>query len=344
MASIPRISFGIIALNAQPFLEYNLRALYPFAYQLLVVEGATEAARSLATEKGHSQDETLDMLLQFREKEDPERKLQIITAKDRGFSSGLWPEKEDMSRAYSDRVDGDWLWQVDSDEFYKMRDMQAVISILEDDPGITAVSFPYYEFFGGFGYVITGKWQLVEYPIIHRLFRWQPNYRYVAHRPATVVNEAGEDLRNIHWVRAPKNGNFPIFLYHYSYVFPKQAMQKVGYYSNVLWTEAFRQNQQWLEGSYLRLKAPLFLSERGRPILQWLERYRGGHPEAIQQLQEDIHRGVVREPLRHTADIEELLRSPGYWLATRILHVIMPWFWRARRRLKVIFARENVQT
>jgi hypothetical protein len=48
------ISFGIIALNAQPLLEYNLRALYPFAHQLLVVEGATEAARSLATEDGHS--------------------------------------------------------------------------------------------------------------------------------------------------------------------------------------------------------------------------------------------------------------------------------------------------
>lgn len=344
MASVPRVSFGIIALNAQPFLEYNLRALYPFAHQLLVVEGATSAARSLATAQGHSQDETMDMLLRFQEKEDPENKLQIITAKDRGYSDGFWPEKDDMSHAYSERITGDWLWQVDSDEFYKIEDMHAVLSILDEDPDITAVSFPYYEFFGGFDYVITGKWQLVEYPLIPRLFRWKTGYKYLAHRPATVVNESGKDLRAISWVRSPKNGNSAILLFHYSYVFPKQAAQKVGYYSNVDWTDSFRGNQKWLDESFFKLAAPLFLGERGKPILQWLERYRGPHPELIDQLREDIRQGIVREPLRRTEDIEALLASPGYRLTTWILHRVMPWFWRARRWWKTRLMGKDTET
>ena len=28
---LPRITFGMIVLNGEPFLEYNLRSLYPFA-------------------------------------------------------------------------------------------------------------------------------------------------------------------------------------------------------------------------------------------------------------------------------------------------------------------------
>jgi hypothetical protein len=35
----PLISFGMIVLNGEPFLRYNLRVLYPFAHQIIVVEG-----------------------------------------------------------------------------------------------------------------------------------------------------------------------------------------------------------------------------------------------------------------------------------------------------------------
>lgn len=338
-----RISFGIIALNALPFLEYNLRALYPFAYQLLVVEGATQAAKSVATGDGHSLDGTLESLRRFLETQDPEHKLQVITAQDEGYPSGFWPEKDYMSRAYAKRATGDWLWQVDADEFYKREDMQEVISMLEDDPSISAVSFPYREFFGGFDYVITGKWHLVEYPRVHRLFRWQSNYAYVSHRPTTVVDEKGRDLRTMNWLSAPKRGNRPIFMFHYSYVFPKQARQKVGYYSNVTWTEAFRENQRWMDESYLGLKSPLFLGEKGKPIFQWLERYRGHQPEVIKQLRADIEHGKIREPLRPTEDIEKLLKSPVYWFATRLLRVVMSPFWKARRWLKMTFARSKTQ-
>ena len=43
----PRISFGIIVFNGEPFTRYCLRALYPFAHEIIVVEGGHEG-RSLA--------------------------------------------------------------------------------------------------------------------------------------------------------------------------------------------------------------------------------------------------------------------------------------------------------
>jgi hypothetical protein len=219
--------------------------------------------------------------------------------------------------------------------------MSSVISMLEQDPTITAISFPYHEFFGGFDYVVTGKWHLVEYPKVHRVFSWQKGYTYLSHRPATVIDEHEINLRTVNWISSPMNGKNPIFMYHYSYVFPKQARQKVGYYSHVSWTEAFRGNQRWLDESYFGLRHPFFLGEKGKPILQWLERFRGEHPRSVQQLRNDLANGKLKEPTRPSEDIEKLLSSPRYWLATRILRILMPAFWKIRRYFRKVLAGTN---
>ena len=49
MAALPKITFGIIVLNGEPFTRYNLRALYLFAHQIIVVEGASPMAAHMAT-------------------------------------------------------------------------------------------------------------------------------------------------------------------------------------------------------------------------------------------------------------------------------------------------------
>ena len=165
---MPKISFGLIVLNGQPLLEYNLRAIYPFAYEIIVVEGAVKAAASLATSDGHSLDGTLQMLEDFKRAKDPEDKLRVISARDDGYRDGFWPEKDEMSQAYAKRAGGDWLWQVDSDEFYVEADIKAVTGLLDKQPEISAISFPYIEFFGGFDSFTTGQWHLYEYNLLHR--------------------------------------------------------------------------------------------------------------------------------------------------------------------------------
>ena len=186
---MPNITFGILALNAQPFLHANLRALYPFANQIIVVGGAVRSAAAMASPAGHSIDGTLEMLQRFQTEEDPENKVQLVQARDAGYVDGYWPEKDEMSQAYAERTTGDWLWQVDADEFYLPEDMEAVIGLLKGCPEITTISFPYLEFYGGFDYVITGKWHLHHHPRFHRLFRWRSGYQYISHRPPTVVDD-----------------------------------------------------------------------------------------------------------------------------------------------------------
>lgn len=336
-----QITFGIIALNAQPFLERNLRALYPFAHQIIVVEGATKAAKSLARSDGHSSDGTLEMLQQFRKVSDPDQKLLVVSARDEGYADGFWPEKNEMSQAYAKRITGNWLWQVDSDEFYLENDMSIVIQMLENHPELASISFPYREFFGGFNSVLNGVWHLYVQSRAHRLFRWGPGYQYKNHRPPTVLDEKGVDLRDKEWEMSPKNNGKLIYLFHYSYVLPKQAEQKVGYYSNVEWTDVFRGNQDWMQRSFLSLQNPMFLGEHGWPNLQWLERFTGEHPRAIQELRQDLLSGEVTERLRSDSDIEQLLDSKVYsvekWLARLFLAAYWPFrtLWK-RIRSKIL--------
>lgn len=98
----PKITFGIIVLNGEPFTKYCLRQLYPFAYEIIVVEGASQYAKDAADENGHSLDGTLEALYEFKEQEDPEDKVQIITR------DGFWSEKDEQSKAYAERAMGDY--------------------------------------------------------------------------------------------------------------------------------------------------------------------------------------------------------------------------------------------
>ncbi len=73
---------------------------------------------------------------------------------------GFWPKKDELgrdrtpqSRAYAELATGDYLWQVDIDEFYRDTDTRAVLDMLAEDPSITAVSFPEIAFWGDIRYV-----------------------------------------------------------------------------------------------------------------------------------------------------------------------------------------------
>ena len=147
----------MIVLNGLPFLPFNLRALYPYARQIVVVEGAAPGAAGIATPDGHSRDATLDCLRRFAADEDPDGKLVIVTAEDEGHPDGFWPgEKDEQSRAYAARATGDYLWQVDVDEFYLPRDMETVLDLLGREPQVAAVTFPTMTLWGAPWCVVDG--------------------------------------------------------------------------------------------------------------------------------------------------------------------------------------------
>ena len=304
MTVLPRITFGIIVLNGEPFIRYTLQALYPFAHQIIVVEGAVPGAKTIATPDGHSIDSTLDGLRQFKETKDPEHKLIIVTR------DGFWSEKDEMSQAYAERATGEYLWQVDVDEFYQPADLRAVCEMLLAQPEITAVSFKTITFWGAPDYLVDGWNHRRGAGEYHRLFKWGEGYRYASHRPPTVVDEQGRDLRDRHWIRAADLASRGISLYHYSLLLPKQVLEKCEYYSKADWAK--RQNAlKWANEAYLSLRRPYHV-HNVEEFPACLYRYDGSHPPEVMQMWRDISSADSPYEIRQTYDIEALLNSRRY--------------------------------
>jgi hypothetical protein len=317
----PRITFGLIVLNGHPFVEYNLRALYPFAHEIVVVEGAVPAAESIASSAGHSLDGTLERLRRFKAEEDIENKVTVVTAEDEGHPDGFWSEKDEMSSAYAARATGDYLWQVDVDEFYLPEDMQTVIDMLSRDPEITAVSFPVYTFWGAPAYRVNGFFLARD--SFHRLFAWGPGYRYSTHRPPTVIDERSRDLRAVKWVTARQMKRKGVYLFHYELLFPKQVIEKCRYYARVDWTSELREADEWADRYYVTLTKPFRVHMLSRH-LSWLERFMGAHPPEVTQMMVAVGAGRAGVELRSVDDIESLLSDPVYLLKRGLLKAVVP--------------------
>jgi glycosyltransferase involved in cell wall biosynthesis len=314
---IPKVSFGIIVLNGEPFTRYCLRALYPFAHEIIVVEGACEAAAAIATPDGHSIDETLEVLYRFKAEDDPDNKIHIF------LRDGFWSEKDEQSQAYAERATGDYLWQVDIDEFYKPEDMQAILNWLGKNPQITAVSFKQIAFWGGFDYVVDSWYLRRGVNIFHRIFKWKPDYQYVTHRPPTIKDDRGQNLRDLKWVDGNELAKQGILLYHYSLLFPKQVIEKCEYYGSAAWAKR-HQAQKWAQEVFLELRHP-YRIHNVYDYPGWLERFVGTHPPQIEALRTDIKAGRLNVHMRPIADIECLLKSPTYWLGREMLKFWEPW-------------------
>ena len=315
------VSFGVIVLNGEPFTRYCLRALYPMAHQILVVEGAAPGAKQIATSDGHSQDGTLEVLRRFKAEEDPNDTLTIVTAEDEGHPDGFWPgEKDEMSRSYAKRATGQYLWQVDVDEFYKPEDMRAVIEWMEREPELHAASFKQIQFWGGFD-AYADSWYLRRGgEVFHRLFRWGEGCEYVTHRPPTVTDDAGRDLRRMGHLDAETLAERGIFLYHYSLVFPKQVREKCRYYGSADWAKRDRA-EQWAERVFMRLECP-YRAHNVYDYPGWLEPFAGAHPPMIERMRADLACGALAEPQRHHEDIDRLLASRRYRWGVRALKAL----------------------
>jgi glycosyltransferase involved in cell wall biosynthesis len=308
----PKVTFGIIVLNGEPFTRYCLRALYPYAHEIIVVEGGHEDAGAAMTPDGHSVDGTLETLRAFKRTEDPEGKLTIVTR------DGPWPKLDEMgrcrtpqSREYAERATGDYLWQVDIDEFYTPDAIERVLELLRERPEVTAISFLQRTFWGSLN-CWADSWALrqgaSEY---HRLFKWGPGYRYLTHEPPTVLDESGKDLRARVWLRGRQLQRMGIELYHYSLLFPSQVRQKCAVYHDE--RPEYAGILEWASTGYERILRPYRVHNLYRSP-SWLRRFNGVHPPAAVQMVRDIENGVVDETLRDMSDVESLLRSPAYAL------------------------------
>lgn len=309
-----RITFGMIVFNGEPFIKYNLSSMYPLAHQIIVVEGACRSSASVAGPDGHSTDGTLESLYRFKRDLDPENKVTIVTAGDEGYLDGFWPEKDEMSRAFAKRATGNYLWQLDSDEFYHEDQTARLMNILRTQrPDM--VSFPMITFWGSPDYVVDGFYFIRDkHDQIPRLFAWGPGYTYATHRPATVLDEKGIDLRKKFWLQASELQRMQIYMYHYSLLFPHQVFSKVRYYKDRLNSRI----DTWEESVFLRLEKP-FRVHNVYQHIGWLERFNGENPAAIRAMMADIQNKTIKVAQRDCADVENLITKRYYKIATALL-------------------------
>ncbi len=321
----PRVTFGMIVLNGMPFLPFNLRAIYPFAHQIIVVEGASPGAAVIADEKGHSVDGSLEELLRFQRDEDPQGKLIVVTAEDEGHGSGFWPgEKDEQSKAYASRATGAYLWQVDVDEFYMPQDMQSMLDKLACEPEITAVTFPTWTFWGNLDCVVDGWYLRRGAADYHRLFRWGAGYTYESHRPPTVTDELGRDTRSLRWLDAQATAQLGIKMHHYSLLLPRQVREKAEYYASWgLYGGYYAESLRWLADSYLTLRRPYRVhNDYNHP--SWLQRYDGRHPPQIEEMMTAVRCGEIPVERRSMTDAERLLDSRLYRAGRTFLELAEP--------------------
>lgn len=344
---IPKVTFGMIVLNGQPFVLYNLRSIYPFASQIIVVEGASLKAAHAARPDGHSIDDSLESLKSFQQNEDPKGILTIVTAEDEGHNNGFWPgEKDEQSKAYSKRATGDWLWQIDVDEFYRSPDMRHVCEYLCHHPEKECLSFSIHQYWGGFDYLVDGGLFMSHayagepWGAARRLFRWTPESHYTTHRPPTVVDGGGrtttDRATNITQVLDP-----PCFMFHYPMLFFHQYMQKGIYYDNQNWQHEDRVADRYAQLYRQIDTSNVFSIFTHRGTHNWLIRNTFSHPELICRLQEDLKLGSSQYALRSSRDIEAVMNSNEYmskviWMRRRewIRAVVEVSWYRVKRFLK----------
>jgi len=277
-SSLVNISFGMIVLNGEPFIRYNLENLYPHAYEILVVEGAVEKFAHAATADGHSLDRTVEIIRNFP---DPKNKIRLIQRE------GFWPEKDEMSNAYMAECTGEYIWQIDVDEFYKPEDIETVRSFLVSDPDITQVNFRTVGFWRSFRARVMGASFIFGADEFIRIFKFKLGFKYSTHRPPTLADEEGRLFEHRKIVTAQELEKMGIVQYHYSYVFPGYVADKSHYYSKMGWGQGHEDGLDWFSDEWRSLSNPLRVHIIKFPP-SWLIPFEGVHPEIIYKMLKEI--------------------------------------------------------
>jgi glycosyltransferase involved in cell wall biosynthesis len=273
-----KISAFTIVFNAESTLPHNMltlcvESMLPYVDEYFLVEGATRASgghyfdgnTKSFTKDGRSNDGTTEVL---RDLEAKYRKVKVI------IGEGFWPGKTAMCNAASSLASGDYLWQIDSDEFYHQSDMEKIIHLLETKSP-DEVDFYANHFTGGFNQVIdftNGSTWGNDIPW-RRIFKNTPGQsRWRSHEPPVYVNN-GVPTCNGYVMDRNATRDMGIFLYHYSYVVKSQFEFKEKFYGNSEYAEAWKRYEATGIMDIFGIRPKLFTGEHPEIIKR---KYLGG--------------------------------------------------------------------
>ena len=281
-----KIAFGMIVFEGDYVLAECLKQVYPFASQILISEGPVKYWQDKG--KKTSEDETNSILEKFP---DPEGKIKII--------HDVFREKDDQCNSYIKFLndDIDYLWNLDSDEIYKTEDIIKTLDFLKREMpsslGVRSCTF-----YGGFDKILTG-FELKK-DNFKRIFRVVKGSKWLTHRPPTIEYPPGSSVSLKHIDSDTFYNSTGVQMYHYSYVFPKQVYQKVGYYKSEIskenciddyfnlvylrWVLGNDNDKKKIESEYLGV-------HEFKPHVRgecYTETFKGTHPESIEENIQDL--------------------------------------------------------
>lgn len=208
--------------NEEDWVEFNIRNCYDEFDVIRIVEGAVEG-RPKSTPDGHSTDATLQKIRDFPDKDN---KIELIT-QDRFFKS-----LEEQKQTFLDHAkDGEWLFIVDCDEFYKEGDINRVREAIKRRPSATEFIPLFLHFYRDFGHLKAPhpEWQ----PQHQRIIRYRPGLRYHTH---PVVTDGEGKCTYFTGEYQTKRFTLPgIYIYHYGHAKGKEfhAMKQEFYKSEL---------------------------------------------------------------------------------------------------------------
>jgi len=268
-----KISTGTIVLNAASILPQGmfwaqLEHLYSFSDEIFITEGATQASdhywdgdTSWLTSDGHSTDETINIIKSFP---DPQNKITLIQR------DGFWNGKTEMCNEWSKRATGNYLWQVDADEFYLREDILKIKNLLNSESP-DAVHFYANHFWGGWKSCIDEKglgWGN-NLPWM-RIFKHDPGSKWKSHEPPEYILADGKSCNDGKVASRDHTLKLGIKMFHYSYVCQSQIDFKTRFFKNNSYPEMWGNWKK--DNSY-----PLI---NGDKTVEYL----GRHPESIQKI------------------------------------------------------------
>lgn len=267
---MPKISAFSIVFNIEQTLPEGMfqacvASLYPHVSEWIIVEGATRAKNhyfdgnaAYFTRDGRSTDKTLDILYSLP---DNDNKIKIFRSK------GWWDGKTSMCQVASDHAVGDYLWQVDSDEFYKEDDIPKIIDLIDSKKPDT-ISFNANNFFGDFNHYI-GAWGTEWGNAVpwKRIFKTSVGGRWESHEPP--VYRRGDGASSGRIIDVAETQRLGVDMYHYCYVSHSQVRFKSKFYGNTQY------ELDWHN----------FHHGTGRKFSQGVEirEFTGTHPKIIQE-------------------------------------------------------------
>jgi hypothetical protein len=225
-----RVDFMLIVLNGEPWINAWLKTYEPHANKIFIIEG-TDKERFDAmpkwlrnechTKDGHSVDNTRDIVRSFKSD-----KIVFIDENPK-TGNGFWASKNQMIKQVNGRVEGQYLWEADCDEFCHHKHIKNIKQALKSRPNVLVWQFNVLNFWRSASYVVQGGW-VSKY---RRIFKWNQNTKFKGHRPPHTNTDGPP-------------ATLPHDLYHYSYVLEKDAKYKPFYHTPLY-------GKNWFEKKWL---------------------------------------------------------------------------------------------